>query len=175
MLRTWITLILFGLFVLEGAVMPWLLPEMWLDSIMIRPHLVFVVILYISIYLNRHIALGFGLGFGLLQDFIYLGPMIGTHSFNFGLTSYLIGLIFQGVHIRLVSSLFFIAVGNFMFECIHYGLYRMFELISISFQYALLHQMIPSVLFNLLFALIIYVPFRKIVESMNAHQEHESE
>lgn len=171
MLRTWLTLILFALFIIEGTVLPWIIPEVWQTEVFITPHLVFVVILYISLYLNRHMALAFGLGFGLLHDFIYYGPMIGPHSFNYGINGYLIGLANQRQQARLASSLFYIVLGNLMFECIHYGLYRMFGLVELSFRYVLLHQMIPSILFNLLFGLLMYMPFRKFIELILIRKE----
>lgn len=175
MRRTWITLILFALFLFEGAAMPWLLPGVWQSEVRVSPHFVFVVILYVALYANRHLALAYGLGFGLLQDVIFYGPMIGTYTFSMGLTAYLVGLAFHRPQIRIISSLFFIAVGNFLFECIHFGLYRLFNVITVSFRWTLLHEMLPSLLINLLFALIIYVPVRKLLEKMDVETESREE
>jgi len=107
MRRTWITLIIFVLFLLEGSVLPWLLPDVWLGRVYVSPHFAFVFILYVTLYLSRHLALAYGLGFGLLKDIVFFGPMIGTLSFTMGLSAYLIGLGFHRPKIRLASTLFF--------------------------------------------------------------------
>ena len=171
MRRTWITVIIFVLFLLEGSVLPWLLPDVWLSRVYVSPHFAFVFILYVALYVSRHLALAYGLGFGLLKDIVFFGPMIGTLSFTMGLSAYLIGLGFHRPRIRLVSALFFVSLGILLFECIQYGLYRLFNLASTSFRWAFLHEMLPDILFNLLFALIIYIPVRKLLEKVEIRQE----
>jgi rod shape-determining protein MreD len=43
------------------------------------------------------------------------------------------------------------------------------------FDYALMHQMLPSLLLNLAFALLIYVPVRKYLERIAAAGKPEAE
>jgi rod shape-determining protein MreD len=175
MRRTWITLILIGLFLLEGTVMPWLLPASWQSEALVAPRFVFVVILYVALYSSRPLALAYGLIFGLLHDFVYYGPMIGTYSFSMGLSAYLVGLAFHRGQIRLLSSLCYICIGNFLLECVLFGLYRLFELNSLTFRWALVHQILPGMLINLLFALAVYLPIRKLLEKMDAEAESRDE
>ncbi|MCC2684984.1 MAG: rod shape-determining protein MreD [Paenibacillaceae bacterium] len=173
--RSWITLLLFALFLLEGTVLPWLTPSDWQEKALVSPHLVLVAILYTSLYTNRHLALAYGIGFGLLQDFAYYGPMIGTNSFAMGLSAYMIGLLMRRTPIRIVMSLFGIAWGVFGYECIRYGLYRLFQLTSVPFEWSLLHEMLPSLLIDLLFALAVYVPARKWLERLDDEEKESAE
>lgn len=64
-------LLLFLLFILEGTLVPWLIPTAWQTRI--APHLVYVVILYFSVYENRHTGLILGLVFGMLHDIVFMG------------------------------------------------------------------------------------------------------
>jgi len=163
MRRTWITLILLALFILEGSVLPWLLPAVWQSRVLVAPDFVLIVILYLTMYVNRHLALVYGLSFGMLHDIVY-GPMLGSYSFSMGLTAYLIGLAFRRPHLQIVSSLFLAALGDFLFQMVHYGVYRLFNLLQTPFEWVLTHAILPSVLLNALFALLIYVPFRKLAD-----------
>ncbi|GJM79272.1 hypothetical protein HMSSN139_17680 [Paenibacillus sp. HMSSN-139] len=62
-------LLMFLLFILEGTLVPWLVPSAWQSRI--APHLVYVVILYFSVYENRHSGLILGLVFGILHDIVF--------------------------------------------------------------------------------------------------------
>ncbi|WP_231571135.1 hypothetical protein [Gordoniibacillus kamchatkensis] len=61
-----------------------------------------------------------------------------------------------------------IALGQFLFDAINYGLNRLFNITHWTFEEALMLQMLPSLLFNLAFALLIYVPMRKLLERSRA-------
>lgn len=76
--RSVLVLLLFLLFILQGAVLPWLIPNSW--EMRIVPNLVFIVLLFITVYHHRHMALMLGLSFGMLHDIIFYGRIIGAHS-----------------------------------------------------------------------------------------------
>ncbi len=158
--------VIFLLFLLEGSLLPWMIPSAWRGNVSVTPHLVLVAIIYVSIYLNRYSALIFGLFFGFLQDFVYYGHMIGVYAFSLGLTGYLCGLFFGRSHIHILPSMLLMAFGNLLYEAAVYGCYRLFNVINSPFEWAFTHQMLPSILFNLLLALLIYVPVRKLFEKI---------
>ncbi|MNI99973.1 hypothetical protein D3C73_1591980 [compost metagenome] len=70
-------------------------------------------------------------------------------------------------------SMIVVTLGNFLFEAIIYGLYRLFQVTRDTTQWAFFHIMLPSVLINLLFALLIYVPLRKWLEELAAKEVQE--
>lgn len=165
-MRKWLWLILLSLFILEGTLFQWMIPSVWQSRIYVAPHFILVIVIYIGLYLNRHTALIYGLVFGLLQDFIYYSPMLGPISFAMGLTGYLAGLMHRRLHSNIIVSMMVMAAGNLFFDSIIYGLYRLFQINHLDLQWVFFHQMLPSMLINLLFALIVYVPVRKLFESM---------
>jgi rod shape-determining protein MreD len=157
-------LILFGLFVLQGTIVTWLIPSSWQAQVYVAPHFTLVFILFIGLFRHRHSALIYGLLFGLLHDFNYYGSMLGVYSFGMGLSGYLVGLAQRRQPNLIFYNLLIIGFGLLMFEFINYGINRLFKLIDIDLKFALTHYMLPSVLFNLLFALLCYVPIRKLLE-----------
>lgn len=93
MRRSVLILLLFLLFIVQGTLLPWLLPNVW--QMRIIPNLVFIVILFVTIYHHRHTALILGLSFGMLHDVVFYGRILGAHSFAMGVSAYLIGLLFS--------------------------------------------------------------------------------
>jgi rod shape-determining protein MreD len=173
MTRNLLWLSMLGLFVLEGSIMHWLVPAVWQAKVHVAPHFILIVVLYIGLYKNRHTALVYGLVFGLLQDIVYSSPMLGPLSFSMGLAGYLAGLTHRRTHASIVFSMIVIAAGHLMYDFLVYGLYRLFRVTHLDLHWVFFHQMLPTVLINLLFALAIYVPIRKYFESFAAAKESE--
>lgn len=174
-MKRWLLLgMLVGLFLLEGTVVKWIIPVVWQENIAVSTHFTLIVILFIALYVNRHVALTYGLGIGLLHDVVYYGPtMIGTYSFAMGVVGYLVGLVAPRARLNILYSMIVITLGNFLFEAIIYGLYRLFQVTKDTTQWMFFHIMLPSVLINLLFALLIYVPLRKWLEELAAKEVQE--
>ncbi|MNC22113.1 Rod shape-determining protein MreD [compost metagenome] len=155
-------LLLLLLFIVEGTIVPWLVPGSWQTRVF--PHLVYVAILFISIYDNRHRGLVLGLCFGLLQDVVYYGALIGAYSFAMGLSCYLMGLIFRVRQAPLPLMMIVVMVGSMLLDSILFGTYRLFELTHQPYTWALMNHIIPNLFVQFIFALIIYVPLRRELE-----------
>ncbi|MEB3100376.1 rod shape-determining protein MreD [Ferviditalea candida] len=167
-------LILLLFFLVEGSLFPWLLPSGWSGKAEISPHFVLIGIIYIAIYRNRHAALVYGLLFGFLQDLIYYGHMLGVHSFSMGLLGYLVGLSFARKRSSLLLTLSFTALAELAYGIMLYGIYRFFNVTDLPLTWILLKNIFPSLLLNLLFGLIIYVPARQFLEgSLRMKQDEE--
>ncbi|WP_010270855.1 rod shape-determining protein MreD [Paenibacillus senegalensis] len=173
--RNGLTLLLLLLFVLEGSVIKWLLPLSWQEQVMISPHLTLVAIMLISIYDSRRIGLLYGLCFGLLHDIVYYGPMIGPYCLGMGIVSYLCGVPKFRYGIGLFISLFLIAAGNLLFEWILYGIYQVTQVRPLDMHWAFLHLMLPSLFMNALFALILYVPMRRLLDKLRKMEKSSKE
>ncbi|NHN30094.1 rod shape-determining protein MreD [Paenibacillus agricola] len=174
-MRNWLWLILLALFIMEGTLLQWLIPVAWQSKVYVAPHFILVIVIYIGLYVNRHTSLIYGLIFGLLQDFMYYSPMLGPISFAMGLTGYLTGLLHRRLHSNIIVSMFVIGVGNLFFDGMIYGLYRLFQINHLDLQWVFFYQMLPSMLINLLFALLVYVPVRKLFESIQAAKTDQQE
>ncbi|MDO7906885.1 rod shape-determining protein MreD [Paenibacillus sp. JX-17] len=150
------------LFILEGTVLPWLIPDIWQDRIGLN--LVYIVILFVAIYRHRHTALILGLVFGLLHDVIYYGSMIGPYSFSMGVSAYLLGLVLQVNRAPMPIMMTVVMLGSLLNDSILFGIYKIFNLVGSAYDWALVQYMIPNLFIHFVFALIIYVPLRKQLE-----------
>jgi rod shape-determining protein MreD len=169
MTRHLLWVILFVIFIMEGTIVNWIIPGSWqtMNLVYVAPHFTLVFVLFIGLFLHRHTALIYGLVFGLLHDLIYYGHMLGIYSFAMGFCGYLAGLVQRKQPNLVFFNLLIIGLGQLIFEFINYGLNRLFKTMSIDMQFAFFHYMLPSVLLNLLFALLIYVPVRKLMEKID--------
>lgn len=175
MARHLIWIILLGLLLLQGTVIPWALPAAWQGGARVDPHLMLTFVLFLGLHVGRHSALAYGIGFGLLHDFLFYGNMIGVYSFGIGLTGYLAGLMQRFARPSLLFNLIVVGLGQFLFDVINFALNRLFKTTTMPFEYTLTHQMLPSLLFNVAFALLIYVPVRKFLERVAAAGKPETE
>jgi rod shape-determining protein MreD len=169
MTRHLLWVIVLFIFILEGAIVNWIIPGAWqtLDLVFVAPHFTLVFVLFIGLFIHRHTALIYGLIFGLLHDFVYYGHMLGVYSFAMGLCGYAAGLLQRKQPNLVFYNLLIVGVGQLIFECINYGLNRLFKTMNIDVQFAFFHYMLPSVLLNLLFALLVYIPVRKLMDKID--------
>lgn len=86
-------LLLFVLFIAEGTILPWLLPDSWHSRMV--PNFVYVVILFVSVYYSRHTALVLGIVFGLIHDVVFYGFIIGIILLQWGCLHTYWGLFLQ--------------------------------------------------------------------------------
>lgn len=165
--------LLFLLFIIEGTIIPWLIPGAWQTRVV--PHLTYIAILFYAVYDNRHSALILGLTFGLLQDVVYYGALIGAYSFAMGFSCYILGLIFRSQRGRASMPLMMIVVmlGSLLLDTILFGTYSLFELTHQPLTWALMNHIIPTLFVHFAFALIIYVPLRRQLEIITKRRSSE--
>ncbi|MRN56237.1 rod shape-determining protein MreD [Paenibacillus monticola] len=169
--RPFLILLLFLLFILQGTILPWLIPNVW--EMRIIPNLVFIVILFITVYHHRHTALLLGLSFGMLHDVIFYGRIIGAHSFAMGLSAYLIGLIFQIPRAPLPLMMTVVLLGSLLGDSMLFAIYSVFNLNNEPYSWALLNHMLPTMLFHFAFALLLYIPLRRQLELLKKETRKE--
>ncbi|WP_028561855.1 rod shape-determining protein MreD [Paenibacillus pinihumi] len=158
----WIILIMFVLFLLEGTIVSWLVPEEWTHRLI--PHFVFVFVLFSSMYAGRHVALFLGLAFGMLQDIVFYGHIIGVHSFSMGLCGYLAGLLLEYKRAPMLTAISVIGMGCLLLDTVTFMIYTVFQINKQPYVWALTHHILPSLFLQLIFALIFYIPARRWFE-----------
>ncbi|WP_151736501.1 rod shape-determining protein MreD [Paenibacillus tengchongensis] len=171
MRRSVLVLVLFLLFILQGTILPWLMPDSW--QMRIIPNLVFIVLLFVTVYHHRHTALVLGLAFGMLHDIIFYGRILGAHSFAMGLSAYLIGLIFQLPRAPLPLMMSVVLLGSLLQDSILFAIYSVFNLTQVPYNWALLNHMLPTMLFHFAIGLILYIPVRRQLELLKKETRKE--
>lgn len=162
MKRRWMIVVMILLLIIEGTVMPWIIPGKW--ELRLIPHFVFVIVLFYGMYTSRYLALVMGLIFGLLHDVIHYGNMIGVYSFSMGLCGYLIGKVFGGKRLGIGWMMLVVMLGSWLFDSMTFSIYTMFRVNHMSYQWALFYHIIPSMFLQLAFALLVYVPVRRMLD-----------
>jgi rod shape-determining protein MreD len=163
-----VTLILFGLFLLESTLLQWMIPSAWQGQVKVVPHLVLIGVIFTGLYLHRYTAMLYGLFFGLVHDIVHYGPMIGPYCFIFGAIGYLSGSAGNRLYPNMMNGIFIVAAGNFLFEWFIYAIYHLFRVTHDRIEHVFPYIMLPSILINLLFALLMYVPARRLLERVQA-------
>ena len=176
-IRKWflISVALLLLFIFESSLLPWLIPPIWRTELLIYPKLVLVSILFISMFSNRRIGVLYGLALGLLQDAVFYGHMIGVNSFAYAICAYIAGLIVKPPTILIVPVFFIQLLSLLLYELTTFAIYRLFNIYDAPFGWVFTDGMLPSALVGLFFALALYLPARKWLESPSVERETDEE
>ncbi|KHF33548.1 rod shape-determining protein MreD [Paenibacillus sp. P1XP2] len=169
-------LLLFLLFILEGTLIPWILPGSWQN--IPSPNLVFIVLLFVSIYHNRHTALVLGIIFGMLHDVVFYGDMIGTYSLVMGFSTYIMGFIFRVRRAPMPVMMTVVILGSLLFDSMLYAIYRLFSLTQLTYDWNLLHHILPDLVlhfvFGLSFTFLCASSLKKLLGGRQKKRRHKS-
>lgn len=159
------------LVIIESSIVPWLVPTPWSGRLL--PHLSFIMTLLIAGFAGRHRAFLFGLSFGLLQDMLFYGHLIGPYGFGMGLVGYLAGLITEKrLYMTLGYFIWMVIIGSVMLDSAVFFIYKLFSLTELKYNYIFYWQLAPTTLLQLFIALLMYVPFRRyLVKPSNSTEE----
>ncbi|WP_010651044.1 rod shape-determining protein MreD [Oceanobacillus massiliensis] len=158
--RFYIPLILFLLTILEGVALELLPPDLVKNNMLIVPHWVLAFLIFVAVFYDRdntYHSIVYGLIFGLLIDVVYTG-VLGVYMFSYALVLYIVhGLtkLLQGnIYVLLLLGM----LGVCLSELSIYLIYTSAGLIDMVFENYLMDRLLPTVLLNLVFILLIY-PF----------------
>lgn len=172
----YVVLVLLLLYLVESAMLPWLVPERWrTGDLLIYPKPVLVAVVFIAIFTNRHIGGLLGFLFGLLQDVVFYGHMLGVNAFTFAAAGYAAGLLAGQGSVGLFIVVLIQTVSLLLYEMSIYGLYRLFDVTDVEFAWAFLRGMLPSMLAGLFLALTLYIPARKWLDTPQSSRETDEE
>ncbi|WP_027092682.1 rod shape-determining protein MreD [Cohnella thermotolerans] len=152
-------LLTLALVLIQTSIVPWLVPYQWSDRLL--PNLAFIMTVYVALFGGRHAAFLFGLGFGLLEDLLFYGHLMGSYGFGMALLGYLIGLVSERRPRTLAYTLLAIGVGSYLLDTIVYLVYRLFQLTDVTYGFAVYWQILPTLLLQLIIALVLYLPVRR--------------
>jgi rod shape-determining protein MreD len=161
---------LFILFVIEGTVVQVVSPDRWGIHILMIPRFVLVLLIFSALFLGRIQGLFIGLLFGLLYDVIY-GSVIGVYGFSMALVGYFSGLTFRIFQQNLFLILCTVLVSLIFHEFIVYGVLSLIRFIHLDVDYFFLHKVIPTLVLNMIFALLVSYPVRMILIQMKQEEE----
>lgn len=155
----WVILCAMILLVLENSIVPWLVPPEWSGRLL--PHLTFVMTLFVAGFAGRHAAFFFGLGFGLLQDLLSYGHLLGPYGLGMALIGYSAGLVAERKSFTIGFFVWVVLCGGLLLDSIVYFIYKLFRLTDLQYARVFYWQIAPTALLQVLIALLLYVPVRR--------------
>jgi len=152
-------LLTLALLLIQTSVLPWLVPDAWSERLL--PNLPFIMTVFVALFGGRHPAFLFGLGFGLLEDLLFYGHLMGSYGYFMALLGYLIGLVSDRRPRTIGFTLLAVGVGSAILDTLVYLAYRLFQYTSDSYGFAVYWHIVPTLLLQLVLALVLYLPVRR--------------
>ncbi|SRR5690625_108684 len=163
-----ISLIMLLLLAIEGVAIELLPSFIKLSQVYLTPHwlLLFLIIVVSFGYPNDStIPITFAVVFGLMTDIVYTG-ILGVYMFMLALSVYSSQLLNRLLQANLWMLLLIAFASITVMEVGLLSIYSLIGIPTMSLNNFLLYRYIPTVVANLLFLLIIYVPSRKLLHWM---------
>lgn len=163
MKRIYLPLILLFLVIFEGLAINLLPTSIVLSDYLVIAHWVLVFLIYIAIYYDTestYYAVVYAFIFGLLIDVIYTG-ILGVYMFSYGLTAYMIHGLQRLLQRNIYVLIFLGVLGLIIAELSIFIMFYVVGITNMILQDYLLQRLLPTVLANLIFLLILFPIFKK--------------
>lgn len=161
---------LFFLFIIEGTLFQWVVPDVWGTDWTFIPLLSLCAVMMVSIYFGPNHGVVYGFFFGLIHD-ITFGHMIGSYLFSFAAVAYFSGHFIRQYNPHNVVVIITISIGIAVQIMMVYGLYKLFNVTQMSVQWMFYKLLLPSMAVNTLFAILLLRPIKRWIRRMGARIE----
>lgn len=163
MKRLYLPLILLLLLVLEGVALDLLPINLVAGKSLIIPHWIFVFLLFIAIFYDRdhtYFSVFYAVIFGLLVDVVYTG-VIGVYMFSYAIVIYIVHALKKSFHTNIYVTILIGIIGVGLTEISINFIYTVINIIDIDWKQYVIYRLMPTILANLIFLIILYPFVRK--------------
>ncbi|WP_188453509.1 rod shape-determining protein MreD [Virgibacillus oceani] len=163
MKRLYLPLILFLFVISEGVALELLPPKLVMSDLLIIPHWVLIFLVFVSIFYDKeqtYYSVLYGAIFGLLIDIVYTG-VLGVYMFTYALVIYIIHGLKKLLHANIHVTLLLGFIGIVLADLVIYLIFFVIGLTEMPGKDYLIYRVIPTILANLLFLLVLYPFFKK--------------
>lgn len=140
-------------------------PENYGSAIVIVPRFTMIIIIFIALYVSIPLAVLYAIVTGLLYDIIYT-DFIGIYIFSMAVTSYVVGHSARIMHINAIVGMLVSFITVIVLEFLVYGVYTLIGFVDVPIQLLMLDRLLPSLLLNGVFFILIYVPMKKVIKKV---------
>jgi rod shape-determining protein MreD len=159
-------ILLFLLFLVQGTVMPLVPISYAWGKLQLVPEFTLVTLLMIAFFGSLSWGLKYAVLFGFLADIIY-SSVLGVYAFSVTLTVYLIHGISKWVNMNVAMTVLLVSVGVCIMQIEAYVIYMMIGVTNQEPGFFFRSRLLPTVLLNGVFTLLIYYPLRRFLESIS--------
>jgi len=172
MKRLYLPLILFLFLVLEGVAIDLFPESMMRSDYMFVPHWLLVFLAYIAVFYDRdstYISVMYAVLFGLLFDIVYTG-VLGLYMFSYGLVIYIVHGLKKMLHANFFVMVLLGLAGIVFADAGIYIILTVVEIAEMPWQMYIVNRLLPTLLLNLLFLILLYPIFTKRLISWGTEQ-----
>ncbi len=126
------------------------------------PRFLIIYLIFVSIYYNRRRAMLYGLLFGLLYDVFFI-DIIGLYSFIYPLMCLVASFIVKFIHQHLIVATLLSLVLVAVVETLLFFFYTAIGIKFMTFTTFYQHNLIPTMIANLIFILMFGWAFKYIL------------
>lgn len=163
MKKVLIIIILLSLLILEGIAMILLPTNIFISDMYIIPHWVFLFILLVNVFFDNeelYFSITLAIVFGLLIDVVYT-DLLGVYMFVYPMAIYIVNLIKQFFQANFYITVVYYLVSFTIIEMMIYIIYSFVDLINITYILFIWDRLIPTIIANFIFLLVLYPIFSK--------------
>lgn len=158
-----IPLILFVLLVVEGIAIDFIPLNFIPSHFIIVPHWIFVFLILVALFYDTDetaFAIIYGVIFGLLTDIVYT-DILGVYMFIYPLAIYLMNFLKRIFQTNLLITFIVTMIGLTIVESFILFVYTFIGEINVHYQLFVVERLVPTLIANLIFLLIMYPIFFK--------------
>lgn len=161
MSRTYFSLVLLFLLVVEGSLLPNLLLNYTGSNQIVVSRFALIVIVLIGLYSGKQVGLLYGLAFGLIFDVVYTN-YLGIYTFGFACLGYALAIPLKAVKESALWAVVLAIVAVFGFEYYQYGIFYVLGVTEMQGSTFFIDRLLPTLVLNSAFAILIVLPVRKL-------------
>lgn len=128
----------------------------------IVPRFLLMFLIFVTVYYDSKHAMFYGLFFGLLYDVFFI-DIIGLYSFLYPAMCLIASYIIKSVHRNLWVTTLLTLVLTALFEFILYQFFSLIGLISMPMDTFLNFRLLPTMIANSLFLIMLGWAFRQVI------------
>lgn len=138
--------------------------EMFDRTLILVPHILFMFLLFLSVYFDRKTSIIYAVVFGVLYDVVYI-DILGLYTVLFPLfclaMNWVVRFIQQSLFIVTGLSIFFVA----LLEFVAYEFFLLVDLTSMSMNTFLFARLLPTIVANFIILIIIGWLFKYLIKN----------
>lgn len=155
----WLPVIMIGTFILEGVVSLQFGQSLFGESRLFIPHFLLIMLIIMTAFYKRNVALIYAFILGILFDIYYTGVM-GIYFAIFPFVVYITEKFLKVLQNNIVLVGLVAIFNVILSETLVYAFYYLIGTTTLSFADFIDYRLWTTILFNLAFYLVVFFPFR---------------
>jgi rod shape-determining protein MreD len=133
------------------------------------PRFVLILVIFITVFLNRTQGMLFGVVFGLLHDIVYI-EVIGIYLLIYAFLAYLISKAMKVLHNNAFMTLFLTILAIALLEYYVYGINYLIGTTKMTLYNFTTLRLLPTLALNSIVAILFIYPVKRFLEKIKMEE-----